>query len=228
MSNENSYLALRFEGPMQSWGFDSQFNRRNTGLWPTKSAIAGMICAAFGYERGSQEEYDFLNTFTHIKMTAISIPRIVNNSRDEKELMVRRLTDYHTVEGTVRASGSLNPNAVLTHRQYLNDASFGVVLSGNSILLEAVGKQLKDPIWGIWLGRKSCIPTAPVFAGIYQTENDAIEILTNKKSGDYMTQKEVNTFSEGKDSISDQATTFISSSRSFAPRRVKVEVVSVK
>ena len=37
MSSENKYLALRLQGPLQSWGFDSQYNRRNTGLMPTKS-----------------------------------------------------------------------------------------------------------------------------------------------------------------------------------------------
>jgi CRISPR system Cascade subunit CasD len=48
MSYDNRFLALRLEGPLQSWGFDSQYNRRNTGLMPTKSAIAGMCCAALG------------------------------------------------------------------------------------------------------------------------------------------------------------------------------------
>ena len=48
MSIEKAYLALRLVGPMQAWGFESQYNRRNTGRFPTKSALAGLICAAFG------------------------------------------------------------------------------------------------------------------------------------------------------------------------------------
>ena len=44
MSSENKYLALRLQGPLQSWGFDSQYNRRNTGLMPTKTPLPE--CAA--------------------------------------------------------------------------------------------------------------------------------------------------------------------------------------
>ncbi len=45
MLSDNRFLALRLEGPLQSWGFDSQYSRRSTGLMPTKSALAGMCCA---------------------------------------------------------------------------------------------------------------------------------------------------------------------------------------
>ena len=75
MSSDKSFLALRLEGPLQSWGFDSQYNRRNTGLMPTKSAIAGMCCAALGFPRGSDEEHTFLASFGKVKMTAIAFPR---------------------------------------------------------------------------------------------------------------------------------------------------------
>ncbi|MBA1446825.1 MAG: CRISPR-associated protein Cas5 [Gammaproteobacteria bacterium] len=75
MSTKTAFLAIRLEGPLQSWGFDSQYNRRNTGLMPTKSAIAGMCCAALGLPRGSDQEKEFLNSFQAIRMTAIAISR---------------------------------------------------------------------------------------------------------------------------------------------------------
>ena len=76
MSSDESYLALRLEGPLQSWGFDSQYNRRNTGLMPTKSAIAGICCAALGFTRGNDKEKTFLTKFRTVQMTAIAIPRM--------------------------------------------------------------------------------------------------------------------------------------------------------
>jgi len=96
------YLAIRLEGALQSWGFDSQYNRRNTGLMPTKSAIAGMCCAALGLSRGSEEEQAFLTEFKKLKMIAIAIPRV---DHKEKKLQVRRMQDYHTV------GGGYNPNS---------------------------------------------------------------------------------------------------------------------
>lgn len=221
MSSDQVYLALRLEGPLQSWGFDSQYNRRNTGLMPTKSAIAGMCCAALGLNRGSDGERDFLASFAKTKMTAISIPR----KGAKKELPVRRLQDYHTVQNTRRASGGINNDCVLTHRQYLTDASFGVVLAGERPLLEQISGALKDPVWGVWLGRKACVPTAPVLAGLKDTETDALQLLIGELPIETFTRQiEVANFADGRDSLPDMSISFASDQRTFSPRRVRTEV----
>ena len=218
MSTDKGYLALRLDGPLQSWGFDSQYNRRNTGLMPTKSAIAGMCCAALGLARGSEEEKRFLGEFNSLRMTAIAIPRRVK----KKELPVRRLQDYHTVQNTRRASGAINYDCVLTYRQYLTDAAFGVLLEGDTVLLKEIASALADPVWGICLGRKTCIPSAPVFVGLEANRNDALRLLIGEKPLDSFTrQEEVENFAEGRDSLPDAPVSFATDGRSFSPRRVR-------
>ena len=224
MSTEKSFLSLRFEGPLQSWGFDSQYNRRNTGLMPTKSAVAGMCCAALGYRRGSAEESVFLGKFIKIKMMAIAKPRNLGN----KELPVRRLQDYHTVKNTKRATGTINENCVLTHRQYLTDSSFGILLEGDSTLLKQVADALENPVWGIWLGRKACIPTAPILAGLRSDRKEALHLLIGDKPIEAFTrQEDAPTFSEGRDSIPDMPVSFSIERRKFSPRRVQTTPGSV-
>jgi len=219
MSSE-SYLALRLQGPLQSWGFDSQYNRRNTGLMPTKSAVAGMCCAALGFCRGSDDELEFLVKFGTVRMTAIAIPRISANG----ELQVRRLQDYHTVQNTRRANGDKNDNCVLTNRRYLTDAGFGVLLEGALSVLKEVADALENPEWGIWLGRKTCIPTAPVFAGMKDNQDDALRLLIGEKKLDSFTrQVEVEDFSDGSDSLPDSPVSFAVERRLFSPRRVKTQ-----
>lgn len=221
MSSELAYLALRLEGPLQSWGFDSQYNRRNTGLMPTKSAIAGMCCAALGLSRGSEGEQQFLASFAETKMMAISIPR----KGPQKNLPVRRMQDYHTVQNTRRASGALNPDCVLTHRQYLSDAAFGVLLAGGLPFLKHLTEALKNPVWGIWLGRKACIPTAPVLAGLKNDRDEALRLLIGEQPlSSFTRQEEVVNFAEGKDSLPDMPVSFLSEQRIFSPRRVRTEV----
>lgn len=218
MSSEMKALALRLEGPMQSWGVDSQFNRRNTGLMPTKSAIAGMCCAALGHTRGSKGESSFLQTFAFLHMTAIAIP--LQNSLN-KPLPISRLQDYHTVQHTRRASGNINFDSVLTHRQFLTDAFFGVLLEGQSAILSEIAVALTDPVWGLWLGRKTCIPTAPVLAGLKDTRDEALYLLIGEHSLENFTyQADAPSFSEGRDSLPDLAVSFDSADRVFAPRRV--------
>ena len=236
MSSEKRFLALRLEGPLQSWGFDSQYNRRNTGLMPTKSGIAGICCAALGLPRGSDEELHFLSTFQEIKMVSIAIPK----PGGKQGVQVRRLLDYHTVGGGYNPN---NPNergsitvtagtgkprakngqstAVLTHRQYLTDAIFGVLLEGDS-LLDQIAEALVNPVWGIWLGRKTCIPSAPVFIGISGDRTEALALLIGDIPLENFTrQEDIENFSDGRDSLPDVPVTFASERRLFSPRRVR-------
>lgn len=219
MSTDKKFLALRLEGPLQSWGFDSQYNRRNTGLMPTKSGIAGICCAALGYSRGSDDERSFLKEFASLRMTSIAdIPR----NGKQKTCRPTRLQDYHTVQNTRRASGSINTDCVLTHRQYLVDAAFGILLEGDGSLLHKIAAALKQPRWGIWLGRKSCIPSAPVLIGLEVTKKGAMRLLIGEEDIEsFDRQEEVEIFSEGRDSLPDNAVSFGIEERSYSPRRVR-------
>jgi CRISPR system Cascade subunit CasD len=216
--SDNAYLALLLDAPMQSWGFASRFQRRTTGLHPTKSGVIGMICAAIGLAKGSADEQATLPDLAKLKMTSIAIPRIVKATGERPPVL--RLEDYHTVENTRRASGSLNRDAVVTHRQYLLDARFGVILYGSRPLLRQVAVALQNPVWGVWLGRKSCIPAELIYRGMYDTEKAAQrELLGEEPLEQFSVVAEVNSFAEGTDSISDQPVSFGDNSSSGPEKR---------
>ena len=224
MSIDDKYLALRLQGPLQSWGFDSQYNRRNTGLMPTKSAVAGMCCASLGLPRGSDREGAFLEKFGELRMLAIAVPRTVERwwAGDATQLEVRRLQDFHTVQNTRKADGRPKP-CHITYRQYLTDASFGVILEGSANLLEQIAHAIADPKWGLWLGRKACIPSAPVLAGLCESRDQALKLLIGGEPLESFTrQEEAENFAEGRDSLPDQPLCFDSDRRTFAPRRIRL------
>lgn len=218
MSSETCFLALRFVGPLQSWGADSQYSRRNTGLMPTRSGVAGICCAALGLSRGSEKEKEFLTRFTTLKMMSVVIPRKL----EKKELPVRRLQDYHTVKGTKRASGSINNDCVLTYRQYLTDTSFGILLQGVRPLLTKIAEALSNPVWGIWLGRKCCIPSVPVLAGLSDTKEEALRLVIGEgRIESFTRQEEFANFTDGHDTLLDVPVSFATEKRLFSPRRVR-------
>jgi CRISPR system Cascade subunit CasD len=182
MSTENGYLALLLDGPMQSWGFASRFQRRTTGLYPTKSGVIGLICAAMGLAKGLETESQMLPRLRDLRMQAVALPRPKPDVRQPQPgrrsdwLEPRRIEDYHTVGGGFdpetqpysvpwTASGHPDKDATVSKREYLFDARFGVILVGDSDLLSHVAEALRNPAWGTWLGRKSCVPAAPVLAG---------------------------------------------------------------
>jgi CRISPR system Cascade subunit CasD len=232
--SDTANLALLLDGPLQSWGFASRFQQRTTGLYPTKSGVIGLVSAAMGLAKGSPEEAEWLPKVSALEMTSIVIPH--NVPEVDGPLPVRRLEDYHTVLETRRASGAMNRDAVVTRRQYLLEARFGVILAGDRSVLERVAAALQDPIWGVWLGRKSCIPSAPLFVASCKTRDAAMKALLrvcklseNTLMETFTTVTEVQHFAEGTDSINDQPVSFGdgtssgSDMRRFAIRRIAVK-----
>ncbi len=226
--SDTAYVALLLDGPLQSWGFASRFQRRTTALHPTKSGIVGLIAAAMGLAKGSVEERAMLQQLATLRMSSIAIPREAPGSDEPPP--VTRLDDYHTVLNTRRASGVPSKDAVVTHRQYLLDARFGIILTGDRLVLERAATALQNPIWGVWFGRKSCIPAEPIFRGLFNTELEAQrELIANKSVDDFTTVTEVTEFAEGTDSISDQPLSFGDGSssgpigRRFAVRRIALK-----
>ncbi len=160
--SSDACLALLLDGPMQSWGHASRFDRRTTALHPTRSGVLGLIAAAMGIDKHAPDEADQIRRFERLRVTTVALGR---KDRWNHDLPMRRLEDYHTVTGIRRASGKVAADAtVQTYRHYLLDARFGVLIEGPPALLDEIATALRDPKWGVWFGRKSCLPASPVLA----------------------------------------------------------------
>lgn len=217
MCADTACLVLRLEGPLQSWGSASQFNRRLTDLLPTRSGVMGLICAALGLPRGSREEREYLAQCASLHMKAVALPR---QSSRGTPLNVRRLEDFHTVQGTLKATGG-SKDCHITHRHYLLNAAFRVFLSGERALLERAAAALRDPVWGLWLGRKCCLPTAPVLQGVFATEAEALQHCLPQPLDELVWTEDVPGFAQGDDSVPDMPLSFASMERQFTMRRIK-------
>jgi CRISPR system Cascade subunit CasD len=138
-------LLLRLAGPMQSWGTQSRFLERDTGLEPSKSGVIGLLCAALGRQR--HEPVDDLG-------------RLVMGVRVDREGVMER--DYQTALGVAKADGS-KPGTVVSNRYFLADADFLVGLSSLDLgLLQELDTALGAPHWSLALGRKAFVPSVPL------------------------------------------------------------------
>lgn len=142
-------LLLRFKAPMMSWGYDSHFTIRRTGTEPTKSAVIGLLCAALGRPREAP--------------TADLVSLRLGVRVDREGVM---LQDYHTVQNAVRSSGAANHDGVISIRHYVADAEYLIGLEGGASLLEMLDKALAAPVWPLYFGRKSFVPSRPVREGL--------------------------------------------------------------
>lgn len=145
-----STLLLRLAGPMQSWGVQSRFTVRDTGLEPSKSGVIGLLCAALGRQRDEAVE---------------DLAALTMGVRVDQQGVVER--DYHTAGrgGFLRASGAIErKTVVVSSRYYLADARFLIGLEGQDVaLLTQAHAALRDPNWQLYLGRKAFPPGEPVW-----------------------------------------------------------------
>lgn len=138
-------LLLRMRAPMMSWGDRSYFTIRDTRHEPTKSAVIGLLCAALGRPRWQ--------TITDLATLKMGV-------RVDQEGTV--LCDYHTVMDSIKSSGDKG-DTVVSHRYYIADGDYLVGMEGEDIaFLKTLDKALENPVWQLYFGRKSFVPSRPV------------------------------------------------------------------
>lgn len=142
-------LLLRMRSPMMSWGDHSQFTIRDTRREPTKSAVIGLLCAALGRPRWEP---------------VTDLSALTMGVRVNQEGVVQM--DYHTVMDGIKSGGGKG-GTVISQRYYVADADYLVGLeSADATLLQRLDVALENPVWQLYFGRKSFIPSCPVRVGI--------------------------------------------------------------
>ncbi|WP_296205499.1 type I-E CRISPR-associated protein Cas5/CasD [uncultured Corynebacterium sp.] len=136
-----SSLLLLLKGPMQSWGDESRYATRTTASTPSKSGIVGLIAAAQGRRRT-----DTIEDLAHLRL-AVRV--------DQSGSLLR---DYQTAQPWQRDPKA---SAKLITRYFLSDAAFVVAVEAEDrSLLEGFAEVLNDPVYPLFMGRRSC-PVPP-------------------------------------------------------------------
>ncbi len=169
-------LFLRLTSPLQSWGEDSQWSERRTAPEPTKSGIVGLLACALGWNDDARIRDLSRRVRVGVRCDVPGTPA--------------PLRDYHTVGGgyakpqLLTAEGKPKktqttgePHTEPTWRYYLCDASFLAAVQADEQTIEQLAHAVQFPVWAFFLGRKSCVPTRPLFDGVgaHTSLQDALE-----------------------------------------------------
>lgn len=176
-------LAIYLDAPMMSWGASSKFQYRETGAFPTKSGLIGLLAAAVGIDKHKSDEAEKLAPLAALKLTVVKISK--------PDISTSRLTDFHTVGGGYDKKASLREKmsipkkasgapfgTVITRRSYLTDAAFIALFEGEAAVLDPLKSALLDPVWGVWFGRKTCLPATPLTPTIGNSPQQALDALS--------------------------------------------------
>lgn len=163
------FLILKCQGAMQAWGGHTYEDYRPSLIFPTRSAVVGLLGACLGLVRDETDSLKVLND--SFGLTVLAHQRIVEQrhlSQEKKRepLTLHKMTDYHTVLDARRADGGKRDDAIVSRREYLCDAEFTLALAfkeNAEYTLEQIVQAVKKPIYTPYLGRRSCPLQRPLF-----------------------------------------------------------------
>lgn len=180
------YLLLWLEAPLQSWGHDSRFGRRDSLDFPTKSGVLGMLCCARG---AGGEERDWLAAWAGVDMQVVGyVPQDRHGLPLPRQPLLR---DFHMVGSgyddqdpwqtllipkTSEGKKAVGGGTKMTYRYYLQDMAYAVAMQTPTELVDATADALLNPVWDVYLGRKNCVPTEFIYRGRFDTADEALQV----------------------------------------------------
>ena len=178
------HLILNLESPLMAFGGETIDNYGVIRWFPAVSMLTGLFANALGWRRIERERHQRLQY------------RLVFAARIDREPAGGvRLTDFQTAHlnkddkgwttrGTPegRAGGANTYNAPhLRYRDYFADMRVTVALrlnqEGEPPTLDELAHALEEPARPLFIGRKPCLPSAPLFVRYTEAENTLDALL---------------------------------------------------
>lgn len=155
-------IAVRLYGPLQAWGGPVVGDDRPTLPFPTRSGVLGLVAACLGIKRSEDARLLALaeGTRVHVRVDSPGTP----------------VVDDQTIQG--HPSASATRQTIQSKRTYLCDASFvAVVVPGSGGSLRQMAERLVQPVFAPFLGRRTCVPSAPLLLAREVAGDDPLELF---------------------------------------------------
>ena len=157
------YLSFQLYGVLASWGEQAVGESRHSATHPSRSAILGLLAAALGIKREQEQALKHLSdsvamgfkvTHNGLVLKDYHTIQIPADDRKAKHRYTRRDELRSEKIGTVLSSREYRQDALSLAAVWLNEES--------AYTLKRLEQALKQPIFHLYLGRKSCPLSMPV------------------------------------------------------------------
>ncbi|MGH7664309.1 MAG: type I-E CRISPR-associated protein Cas5/CasD [Gemmatimonadaceae bacterium] len=165
------HLLIRLKGPLQAWGDVALDPRRPTRDFPSRSALAGLMASALGWEYRDAERTTALQDELRY---AVREDRRPLRIRDFQTVDLGRESTGWTRWGIERRGGSASEGTHILRKDFLADGSLLVAATigaGAPAGLDEIASALRYPARPLFLGRRCCPPSTPLFEGLIDAES---------------------------------------------------------
>lgn len=169
-------LVFQLQAPLSSWGEPAVGEYRGTSDVPSQSALVGLLGAALGLEREDESAHAALRDGYGWSVAQLAAGSL--------------LRDYHTAQVPSRSALKGFPHATRRHELAVPKDDLGTILSTrdyrqNAVSLvalqprvarvatwglAALADALRHPQFVLYLGRKTCAPSAPLWPQLIEAD----------------------------------------------------------
>lgn len=183
---QQQYLLLRLQAPMAAFGGVMLDNYGVTRNYPAKSMLTGLLGNALGWKRN---DFDRLQQLQDRIMFAVRVDNPVDGRqwRDFQTAEIGASDKHWTTSGepAQRAGGAKSYSGPhLRHRHYLHDliatVALGLAHAETEPSIATCEKALVDPARPLFIGRKACLPSCPIFQATVSATS-ALQALRSAK-----------------------------------------------
>ena len=179
------HLILILEAPLMSFGGETVDNLGVIRSFPAVSMLTGLLANALGWRHAERQRHQDLQD------------RLIFAARIDREPHGGlRMTDFQTAKlgasdkgwttrgaPEERAGGANTYNAPhLRYRDYHADMRVTIALRleppDEDPVLDALAQALEEPARPLFIGRKPCLPSAPLFGGFSDGETSLATLLS--------------------------------------------------
>ena len=191
------HLILNLEAPLMSFGGEIIDNLGVIRPFPAVSMLTGLLANALGWRRVERQRHQDLQD------------RMIFAARIDREPYGGlRMTDFQTAKlgasdkgwttrgaPEKRAGGANTYNAPhLRYRDYHADMRVTIALRleppDEGPALDALAQALEEPARPLFIGRKPCLPSAPLFGGFNDGETSLAALLAVPLEADDLRRRE--------------------------------------
>lgn len=165
-------LIFQLYGPLASWGTPAVGESRPSSDHPGRSALLGLLAAALGIERSDSAGQQALAKSVRFAVKQLSPGQVIRDFHTVQVPKRDRKARYATRKDEM-AFSSDRLNTIISRREYRCDGLWrvGVVTTDASDwTLQELEAALRQPVFSLYLGRKSCPLAAPLSPQIVKAE----------------------------------------------------------
>jgi len=158
------FLLFQLYGPMAAWGEVAVGEQRSTASHPSRSAILGLLAAAKGIRRAEESVHHKMNAGYGFGVRVDAPGEILRDYHTTQVPPAKGKAQFFTRRDELR---NAELNTILSTRDYRTDGRYTVAVwqqtDAAPFTLEELSGALQTPRLQLYLGRKSCPLSVPVY-----------------------------------------------------------------